>query len=100
LNPLSDDAQDQIDRLLFNLSSFLNGQRHAVSKEPLTMGVAISMGRVLAGNIGATQRMEYTVSVSQSTSPSAWWMGAYLDRIPNGPGGCDLKRRRNGYSDG
>ncbi|HIG47227.1 MAG TPA: hypothetical protein EYQ20_12650 [candidate division Zixibacteria bacterium] len=25
------------------------------------MGVAISMGRVLAGNIGATQRMEYTV---------------------------------------
>lgn len=61
MNPLSDDAQDQIDRLLFNLSSFLNGQRHAVSKEPLTMGVAISMGRVLAGNIGATQRMEYTV---------------------------------------
>lgn len=39
----------------------LNDQRLAVDKAALAMGVGISMGRVLAGNIGSTQRMEYTV---------------------------------------
>jgi class 3 adenylate cyclase/anti-sigma regulatory factor (Ser/Thr protein kinase) len=39
----------------------LNDHRQAERKEPLSMGVGISMGRVLAGNIGSTQRVEYTV---------------------------------------
>ena len=39
----------------------LNGRRIKEGKEPLSMGIGISSGPVLAGNVGARQRMEYTV---------------------------------------
>ena len=39
----------------------LNERRTVKGKEPLGMGIGISSGPVLAGNVGARQRMEYTV---------------------------------------
>ena len=39
----------------------LNQQRMEAGKAPLGMGIGVSTGRVLAGNIGSRQYMEYTV---------------------------------------
>ena len=47
------DMRTALDRL--NEHRILNG------KEPLGMGIGLASGRVLAGNIGSYQRMEYTV---------------------------------------
>ena len=39
----------------------LNDHRQALGKPRLEMGIGLHSGRVVAGNIGARQRMEYTV---------------------------------------
>jgi len=56
------DADDavKVANAMFVALRVLNQERHAAGKPPIGIGVGISTGIVVVGNIGSTKRMEYT----------------------------------------
>ncbi len=56
----ADNALAAANRMLLCLAD-LNARRAAGNKPPLKVGVGISTGNVIVGNIGSSKRMEYTV---------------------------------------
>jgi adenylate cyclase len=54
------DALKAAERLLETLPQF-NAERHAASKRVLDFGVALHLGEVLYGNIGSSDRLDFTV---------------------------------------
>jgi len=56
------DADDavKVANAMFVALRLLNQERHAGGKAPIGIGVGISTGIVVVGNIGSTKRMEYT----------------------------------------
>ncbi len=56
----ADDAVEVGNRMMIGLR-LLNGRRISAGRDPIHIGVGVSTGNVVVGNIGSPKRLEYTV---------------------------------------